>query len=225
MRSRVLALSILVCVCACTEAQESNISPAAQITTEPAVEADQIPMLVDGQVARGVAFEVGTSGEGMVALDFGAPRTISGVRFYQGSDVYYTTRYAIEGDADGDGEFELSLAEAEAAPIAEWIEHRWEPLAVQVVRIRSVEGISGGRRAHPVFAEIEVLGPPLPGDAERAAALGNPVGTVSAARSLRRSTPLPVDGRPPVIVRGDAAASAAAAESMSLCSAAAIRMA
>ena len=212
MRSSVLLAALLACAAA--GAQETNIAPAAEITTVPEVAEGRVPGILDGRVDTGFAFEVGTSGEGTVSFDFGAPREVTGLRFVQHSPVYYSTHYVIEGDAAGDGEFELTLAESTQAPISEWIEHRWQPATVQVLRLRSVEGVSEGRRAHPAIAEVEVFGPALPGDSARAAQFGNPVSTIGAPRPLRRSTLLIAGGNAPAIAAGDDGPSRAAAQAL-----------
>ncbi|MGD9495732.1 MAG: hypothetical protein AB7Y46_05420 [Armatimonadota bacterium] len=212
MRSCMLLAAVLACALAW--AQDTNIAPAAQITTAPTVSEDRVPSILDGRVDTGFAFDVGTSGEGSVTLDFGAPRRVTGLRFVQHSAVYSTTHYIIEGDAGGDGEFELTLAEGMRAPVGEWIEHRWEPATVQVLRLRSLAGVSEGRRAHPALAEVEVFGPALPGDATRAAQLGNPVSTISVPRPLRHNTPLTVAGKVPRVVAGNDAPSRAAAQAL-----------
>lgn len=212
MRMLVVAAALLTG--ALVVAQEVNIAPAAEITCSPDVVEGSVRGLLDGRVSRGLTFEVGTSGEGTVTFAFDTPRPVTGLRFFQNSPVYYSSHYVIEADADGDGQFEVVLAEGTQAPIGEWIEHRWEPATVRVLRLRSVEGYSGGRRAHPCLGEVEIYGPALPADAARAAALGNPVSTISAPRPLRRITPLIVDGRAPAVVAGNDAASRAAAETL-----------
>ena len=211
---RPTALLIAIVLSTAAFAQDANIAPAAEITTEPAVEANRIPLILDGRVDTGFAFDVGTAGDGAVHFDFGAPRTVSGLRFYQNSDIYYTQRYAIEGDAEGDGEFELALAEGADAPVGEWIEQTWEPVEVRALRLRSVEGVSGGRRAHPCLGEVEILGPAMASDAGRAAELGHPVSTISAPRPLRRSTLLVVGGQPPAILSGTDETTRAAANAL-----------
>ncbi len=211
---RTLALLAAVLMCVAAAAREVNIAPAAEITTVPEVAEGRIPGILDGRVDTGFAFEVGTGGEGSVTFDFGAPREVTGLRFFQHSPVYYTTHYVIEGDGAGDGEFELTLVDSTEAPVSEWIEHRWEPATVQVLRLRSVEGVSEGRRAHPCIAEIEIFGPALPEDSARAAQLGNPVSTINAPRPLRRETPLIGGGNPPAVVAGDDAPSRAAARAL-----------
>jgi len=211
---RTIALIVLALACPLAWAEDANIAPAADITCTPEVAEGRIPGILDGRVDTGFAFEVGTGGEGSVTFDFGAAREVTGLRFYQSSEVYYSTRHVVEGDAEGDGEYELTLAEGADAPIGEWIEHRWESVTVRVVRLRSVEGVSEGRRAHPCLGEVEVYGPALAGDAARAAELGNPVSTISAPRVLRRATPLVVDGRAPTIVAGAGGACRAAAQAL-----------
>ncbi len=212
MRLTMLLLAILACCAA--SAQDATITHTATITSLPGVQGADFSTLLDGRVETGIAFDVGTDGEGAVSFDFGAPRIVSGIRFFQNSETYYTTRYAIEGDTTGDGEFETTLAEGAEAPVLEWIEHRWEPVEVQAIRLRSVEGVSGGRRAHPCLAEVEVIGPALPADSARAAELGHPVSAVTAVRPLRRSTALIANDTPPAVVAGTDAASRAAAEAL-----------
>ncbi len=211
---RPTVLLIALALCAAAFAQDANIAPTAEIATTPAATGERVALIFDGRVDTGFAFDVGTAGDGAVSFDFGAPREVVGMRFFQHSEVYYTQRYVIEGDAAGDGEFELTLAEGAEAPVGAWIEQRWEPVTLRVLRLRSVEGVSGGKRAHPCLAEVEILGPMLPGDATRAAELGNPVSTIAAPRPLRRSTPLVVGGRPPAIVSGTDEPTRAAAQAL-----------
>ncbi len=150
---------ILLCAYAQVSAapQEANIACAAALTCQPEVKEGGLRYLLDGRVGTGFSFEVGTEGDGWVAFDFGRTRTITGLRFFQHSEIYYTTDYTIEGDADGDGTYELTLAEGSQAKIGDWNERRWEPAQVRVVRLRSVKGVSEGRRAHPCLAEVEIL--------------------------------------------------------------------
>ncbi|MEA3400097.1 MAG: hypothetical protein U9R79_02520 [Armatimonadota bacterium] len=209
-----LAVVVIALASSTAGAEEANIAPAAEITCHPQVAEGRVQHILDGRVGTGFAFEVGTSGDGSVAFDFASAREVTGLRFFQHSEIYYTTRYVIEGDADGDGDYELTLAEEADAAVGEWLEHRWDPVSLRVLRLRSVEGVSEGKRAHPCVAEIEVLGPALAGDAARAAELGNPVSTVSAPRPLRRMTPLVVDAHPPVVVAGRTEACRTAAQTL-----------
>ncbi len=189
---------------------DPNLTPAATVTTRPEVAEGRVGLLMDGSATTGFAFEVGTKGEGWVSFDFGAPRAVTGLRFIQHSEVYYTTEYVIEGDSSGDGTYNVTLAEGSEAKINEWNEHHWAPVEVQTVRLRSVTGVSGGKRAHPCLAEVEILGPALAGDAVRAHELGNPVSSVAAARTLSATTPLVIDEQPPMVVAGTGEAAAAA---------------
>ena len=136
--------SVLLCAYAHVSAapQETNITPAAALTCQPEVSEGRLGSILDGRVRTGFAFEVGTEGDGWVAFDLGEARTVSGLRFFQHSEIYYTTDYVIEGDAEGDGEYELTLAEGSEAKIGDLNEHGWEPTQVRVVRLRSVKGVS-----------------------------------------------------------------------------------
>jgi hypothetical protein len=176
-----------LCLACCHAADDANITPAAEVTCHPEVAEGRLQSVTDGRVDTGFAFEVGTSGDGWVAFDFGRARAVTGLHFYQHSEIYYTTEYVIEADADGDGEFELTLAAGADAKISDWNEHHWDATQVRVVRLRSVAGVSGGKRAHPCLAEVVVLGAPMVGDAIRAHELGNPVTSVDAARDIQRS--------------------------------------
>lgn len=176
-----------------------NIAYTATVAVSPAVEGDT-SAVVDGNPASSLTFALGTSGEGSVNLSFDHPRQVSGLRFFQSSDVYYTTRYVVEADLEGKGDFGRSLATGDQALPRQWTELRWEPVAVRALRLRSLAGVSKGRRAHPVLGEIEVLGVAEPGDVKRATERGIIVPKLAVVRPLRRTTPLVVNGRGPAVL-------------------------
>jgi len=212
MQCALIALPLLCCTL-CLAAEEANIAYAATVHTAPAVVPQSEAGLVDGNVSTTLTFEVGTEGEGIITLTFDQPREVSGVRLYQVSEVYYTTAYAIRADVDGDGDCEKVLAEANEFPLNEWVEHRWEPLAVKSIVFRSLSGVSKGKRAHPVLAEFQVVGRPQPDDLQKAAAAGVVIARLPAVRDIHRETALVVNGRAPaVMVPQEAGYQAAARE-------------
>jgi hypothetical protein len=83
MRLTVSLIAILACCAA--SAQDASITHGAAITASPAVQDGNLSALLDGRVETGIAFDVGTEGEGAISFDFGAPRLVSGIRFFQNS--------------------------------------------------------------------------------------------------------------------------------------------
>ena len=190
-----------------------NVACCAQVTSTPALAPKSARGLVDGSIGRGASFEVGTSGEGTVTFTFAEPRPVSGLRFYQSSEVYHATAYAVEADRDGDGTFEQRLVESDTAPLQQWIEHQWQTTTLIAIRLRCRSGVSKGRRAHPTLGEVEILGAWRAGDLVRVNAAGLFVPRLHAVRPLRRTTELVVNGRQPaVLASGDDAYEPAVAE-------------
>ncbi len=198
-RSTALVCALILGLALTALAQEANIAFAAGITASPDVEGDVLAAL-DGNTATALTFAVGTSGEGTVTLTFDAPRMVSGVRLFQPSEVYYSTAYVIEADLDGTGSFTYSLAAGEGAGVDQWLEHRWEPIALRALRFRSTAGVSGGRRAHPALGEIQVLGRAEAGDLTKAAERGVLVPSVPMVRPLSRQTAMVTAGRGPAVM-------------------------
>lgn len=180
-------------------AQEANIAFTATVTTSPGADGDPTAA-VDGNTATALTFTVNTAGEGAVTLAFGRIRTVSGVRLYQPSEVYYSTAYVIEADVDGSGAFTQLLATGDGAGVGEWLEHRWEPVGLRALRFRSTAGVSGGLRAHPCIGEIQVLGQAEAGDLAKAGEGGIFVPSVPAVRPLSRQTAMVAAGRGPAVM-------------------------
>jgi len=170
---------------------ETNVAFAATVTASPAA-GDTLKAALDGDLSTQLTFDVGTKGEGVITLTFDHPRAITGVRFAQNNEVYYLTAYAIEADPTGAGQFSLKLAEGTEAELHGWTEHRFAPVTVRAVRLRSVAGVSKGSRAHPCLSEFEVFGALEAGDLKLAAAHGLAVPLVPAPRPLERTTSLAV---------------------------------
>lgn len=177
-------------------APEANIAPAAQVTCSPALDgsADE---LVDDRLG-GKAFIVGSEGHGAVTLTWDHPRRVRAARVYQGSEVYRMDALVVEADT-GEGAFR-ELGTARKTPLFAWIDVRFEPVTVRSLRIRCTEGESKGRRAHPVFAEVQVIGDPLPTDTAEMQRLGRSVRSLSDVPAPPRETPLVRDGRPPCLL-------------------------
>ena len=207
LRSVFIPISLAAAVCVGDAAgQVEDISASATVTTSPSLDARVVQKLIDGNERSGIAFPVGSKGEGAVTFRFPRPRVATGLRFLQTSDIYFTTRFAVRGDKDGDGEFELTLCQADAAKPREWTSARWEAVEVRGLRLESVAGVSKGRRAHPCLGEVQVFGIVLPTDAADARAAGNPVRGISGVRPIDRWIDLSGQTRPVAVVHpeGDA---------------------
>ncbi len=177
-----------------------NIACAARITPRPALARNNVVPLADGNPARGTSYEVGTSGHGQVTFAWDQPRRISGVRLFQTSPVYVMTDLVVEGDAQGTGDFTLQLGEAHQTPIKHWIEIAWNTATLRALRVRCTQGESKGRRAHPCWGEIEIIGEPLDTDFEAATKRGLPVTHIPKALPVRQETTLRAGGAMPVIL-------------------------
>lgn len=201
MAARLTALlcSLILGLTLTALAQEANIAFTAGITASPAVEGDALAA-VDGNTATALTFAANTTGEGTITLSFDAPRTVSGVRLFQSSEVYYSTAYVIEADLDGSGSFSRLLATGTAARAGQWLEHRWEPVGLRALRFRSTAGVSGGRRAHPCLGEIAVLGRPEADDLAKAVERGVFVPSVPTVRPLSRQTAMVTGSRGPAVM-------------------------
>jgi outer membrane protein assembly factor BamB len=212
-RHTLILVALAVLAVSVAQAQDANIAFAATVTASP--ETDGSPLAaVDGNPATELTFAVGTAGEGTVTLTFDHARTVSGVRFHQASEAYYSTAYALEVDLDGSGQFAQVLATGDRLPLGQWVEHRWEPLSLRALRFRSVAGVSGGRRAHPCLGEIEVLGVAEAEDVAVATERGIFVPNVPAVRPLSRQTPMVVAGRGPAVLAPEGATYAGAAKEL-----------
>ncbi len=176
------------------------ITDTAGVSSEPAVDLGQLRLLGDGLLKSGLAFPVGSSGEGAVIFRFFRPREVSGLRFYQNSDVYYSTAFRIAADCDGDGTFEQLLAEGACSGPYQWSGANWSPVILRALRLESVEGVSKGRRAHPCLSEVEVLGKALPTDAEDRRRGGWPIREISTVRPVDRWTDLSGKARPVAVL-------------------------
>lgn len=181
-------------------AGQINIAPAATITAEPPLAATSLAALVDGRPGTGLAYEVGSLGHGQLTLTWDEPREISGVRVVQNSEVYSMSALVVEGDPEGSGAFALRLGQATDTPLNEWIELAWETVALRALRVRCTEGQSGGRRAHPCWAEIETIGVPLETDLEAATRRGFPVSQIPKAPPARGEVRLRAGGTMPAIL-------------------------
>lgn len=189
-------------------AEPANLAPAAQISTHPALDG-QPAALVDGRPGA-VAFVVGSEGPGTVTFTWDEPRTIVGVRLLQGSEIYRADAVVVEIALQDPEAFTTTVAEAGQVPVGEPLELRFDPVVARALRIRCTAGEAKGKRAYPCWAEIAVLGVPLPGDTAAAVRLGHPVAAITAAHEPRRRTPLVVAGHPPAILAGAAYAEVAA---------------
>ena len=195
-------------------AEPADVAFTADLKISPDVVSGSEKLLIDGNVSTAATFEVGTTGEGTFTFSFIEPRPVQGVRFYQSSESYYSTAYIIEADTDGQGNFDTVLAEATEFPINQWVEHSWEPMAVHALRFRSVQGVSEGRRAHPVLAEFQILGMLQPDDVRVAGERGIAVPRLPQVREISRDTHLVIDGRQPAVLAPDEEAYQPAVEAL-----------
>ncbi len=195
-------------------ASAAVVTDTAVITTQPKVEDRLVRALADGSIRRGLVFPVGSKGDATITIRFLRARPVSGLRFYQNSPVYYSTKFRVRADCDGDGRFEKTLAEAQCRPPYEWTEARWPEIRVHALRWESVEGVSKGKRAHPCLGELEVFGKPLPTDAEDARRAGWPVRRLSQVRPIRRRIDLSGRTRPVVVLHPNDAAGRTAAQTI-----------
>lgn len=198
MKRVILAVALLV-LSVSFAAADSNIAFAAKITASPAI-GDNINNLIDDNPSTSCTFEVGTAGEGTITFTFDTPRQISAVNVTQNSEIYKSTVYVIEADTTGDGVFDTKLAEKTAAVPDEWDNHTFAPINVVAIRVRSVEGVSRGRRAHPALGEVQIFGQPLPDDYAKAAAAGVTIPHLAFVRDIERTTNLVVNGKSPAII-------------------------
>lgn len=176
------------------------ITDTARITTAPHTPVAMIRTLADGATRGGLVFPVNSTGEGSVTLTFFRLRLVSGLRFYQNSPVYYSTRIRVQADCDGDGTFEKTLAETPCRPPFDWTTVHWAPLRLYALRLVSLKGVSKGKRAHPCIGELEVLGKALPTDAEDSKRAGWPVRRIAAVRPLDPWIDLSGATRPVVVL-------------------------
>ena len=199
MRAILLALAFLM-PGLLWAAGDVNIGYVATVTASPEVEPGTLQYLVDGKLNTALDFAVGTTGEGVFSFTFDRPRRVSGARFYQTSDGYYSTSYVIEADVEGKGQFDKTLAQGDKAPLKAWVELKWEPVSVRAIRFRSVAGVSGGRRAHPEMAEFQILGQPEVDDMTKAGEKGIAIPYLTAVRPIERTTSLVIAGRGPALL-------------------------
>ena len=198
------AILLALCLAMPALAQNADITCAAQITTAPEAVPETINNLVDGRIGTALNFEVGTEGNGQITFGFDIEREVSAVRMYQSSDIYFSNAYLISADRNGDDRFETIIAEGKEFPIGNWVEHTFaEPVRVRAIRFLSTDGISKGRRAHPVLAEFQIIGKPLPGDVQAANEKGIRVSQLTTPRAIYRDTPLVVEGRQPALIAPD----------------------
>jgi len=193
-------------------AHAAVVTDTARITTEPKTPDREVRKLADGSIRRGLVFPVGSTGNGAVIIRFFRARPVSGLRFYQNSNVYYSTMYRVLADVDGDGRFERPLAAGRCRPTYNWTEAHWSETSVRGLRLESVDGVSKGQRAHPCLGEIEVFGKILPDDADDALRAGWPVRRVSKVRAIDRWIDLSGVARPVAVLHPAGPGSRRAAE-------------
>ena len=200
-------LHLLLLIVACSArmsiaaSHPTNIVTAARLSSAPELPTSTLHRLIDAGARSGIAFPVGSKGDGAFTFTFLRPHTVQGMRFHQTSAIYYTTRFKVTADKDGDGKFETSLAEADAAAPPGWTSAQWAGATVHALRLASVAGVSKGRRAHPCLSEIEVLGLPLPTDTADARTVGNPVTNITQVRKLSTWIDLSGRTRPVAVLR------------------------
>lgn len=204
-----LAALTLCTLAAAQPSADTSITFAGTVTATPALELGSERALADDSLATALTFAVKTAGEGTITVSFDHPRTVSAVRFYQGSTVYYLTAYALEMDATGDGRFQ-PLAGGQDSPVDRWVEQSFAPVKLRALRLRSLAGQSGGARAHPCLAELQIIGQPEVSDMAKAAQQGVVLPAVPTVRPLTRNTPLVVGGRGPAVLAPQAPEYAAA---------------
>ncbi len=207
--NRCIPVSLIIWACAMHAAV---VTDTARITTEPETADSQVRRLADGSTRQGLVFPVGSTGGGAVVFRFLRTRPVSGLRFYQNSNVYYSTKYRVLADVDGDGRFEKVLAEGACGPSYAWTAARWPETRVRGLRLESVEGVSKGQRAHPCLGEVEVFGKALPDDADDARRAGWPVRRISKVRAIDRWIDLSGITRPVVVLHPADAVARRAAE-------------
>ncbi|MGE5530555.1 MAG: hypothetical protein ACM3VW_00390, partial [Bacteroidota bacterium] len=199
MHRLILVLSLMAAT-AVFAAPSANITFAGKLTAEPTVEPGAEKAALDGNLATSLTFAVKTSGEGSVTLSFDAPRQVSALRFYQGSEIYYSTHLLVEADTTGEGKFDRKLAESEKPAVRDWVEISFEPVTLRAIRLRSTAGVSNGGRAHPCLAELQVLGKPEASDMTKASEQGIAIAQLTAVRFIDRVTPLVRAGRAPAVL-------------------------
>ncbi len=205
MRIASIVISFSWLLAAVLPASAANIVHAGKLSCKPALDPKRLQRLTDGSKGTGIAFPVGSKGEGAFSLAFARPHRVSGIRFYQTSPVYFTTEFRVDADTTGDGAFDAVLFQGKAAEPEEWTEAKWDAVQVHALRLASVRGVSKGRRAHPCIGEIEVLGEPLPTDNADARSLGNPVSRITRVREIDRWIDLSGRTRPVAVLvpKGD----------------------
>ncbi len=197
-------------------AGDAGVATTGEIRTEPAIPRRELRALVDDSLRTGLAFPVGSRGNGAVVFRFFRDRPVSGLRFYQNSWVYYATAYRVMADRDGDGRFETRLAAGACRPVFHWTEARWPETPVRALRLEFTAGVSKGARAHPCLAEIEVFGKALPQDSADIRRAGWPLYRISRVRSIERWIDLSGRSRPVTILYPPGAEKAAAAVAAAL---------
>ena len=188
------------------------VTDTARISTKPKTPDSEVRKLADGSPRQGLVFPVGSTGNGAVVIRFLRMRPIFGLRFYQNSDIYYSTKYRVLADTDGDGLFDKPLAEGPCRPPYDWTDARWPEIRVHALRLESVEGVSKGQRAHPCIGEIEVFGKALPDDADDARLAGWPVRRISRVHPIERWIDLSGSNRPVIVLHPVEAGARQAAE-------------
>lgn len=191
-----------------------NLAGLAKVSTQPQCDPATLRNLTDGQPRPGALFAVRTQGEGIFTLRFQKPREIHRVRLFQTSPVYFSTECDIVGDANGSGEFTVQLAPpTKLSTPGVWEEFSFKPTHLVAIRVRSLAGISRGKRAHPILGDIEVWGKPEPEDAKELIRMGKAPDSVASLKPLSLGTDIVTGGKPRcVILRPEGAGYAAQAD-------------